>query len=74
MTRQLSARVEASFRRQESLCYDDLLHPELTSKLIAELNFTIHELQAVTVELLGQNEELMTGCLALNEEIGRAHV
>ncbi len=61
MTRHLSARLKASFPRKESLCYDDLSHQKQISKLIAELSFTIEEIQAATVKMLKQNEEMVSG-------------
>ncbi len=71
MTRHLLARVEASFGCKDGLRYDDLSHQEQTSKLIAELSSTIQELQEATIELLEQNEELVSGRLALGEERSR---
>lgn len=68
MGRDLSNRVEAALRRLESLRYGDLSHQELNAKLIAELSIALEELRAATVALLEQNEELVSGRLALEEE------
>ncbi|MBS4021393.1 MAG: PAS domain S-box protein [Dethiobacter sp.] len=68
MTKDLSAQVEAAFHRLESLRCSNLPHQELTSKLLAELSSTLQELQAATAELFEQNEELLSGRLALEEE------
>jgi PAS domain S-box-containing protein len=60
--------VEESFHRLENLHQCALPHQKLTFKLSAELSSALQELQAATVELLMQNEELASSRLALEEE------
>ena len=64
----LSVQVRKAFNRLESLSRCDLPSQELTSKLISELNFALHELQTTSIELLEQNEEMAFTRQTLEEE------
>jgi PAS domain S-box-containing protein len=64
----LSDRVQKAFSRLENLSQFDLPSQELTSKLFAELNSALHELQATNAELLEQNGEMAASRQTLEEE------
>lgn len=64
----LSVQVQKAFSRLEKLSQCDLPSHELTTKLISELNFALHELQTTSVELLEQNEEMAASHQTLVEE------
>ena len=68
ITRDLCCHVEKAFSRLENLYQCDLPDHEKSSKLVAELNTALHELQTAAGELLNQNEELTASRLALEEE------
>lgn len=64
----LTEQVQRAFSRLEGLSKYDLPSPELTSKLLSELNAALHELQATAAELLRQNEEMAASRHTLEEE------
>ena len=68
MTIDLSVQVQKAINRLEILSQADLPSHELTSKLLSELNGALYELQTTAVELLEQNEEMVSSRQTLEEE------
>ncbi len=68
MTEDLNFQVQKAFSRLEKLSQSDLPSPELTSKLLSELNSALYELQTTSAELLEQNEEMVASRQTLEEE------
>ncbi|HEY8910853.1 MAG TPA: ATP-binding protein [Desulfosporosinus sp.] len=64
----LNAQVQKAFSRLENLSQCKSPSQELTSKLLAELNSALHELQTTSIELLEQNEEMAVSRQRLEEE------
>ena len=68
MTLDLYVQVQKAFSRLENLSQCNLPSHELTSKLLAELNSALHELQTAAVELVEQNEEMVASRQTLEEQ------
>lgn len=64
----LYVQVQKAFSRLENLSQCDLSSQELTSKLLSELDFALHELKIASIELLEQNEEMASNRQTLEAE------
>ncbi|TGE36342.1 PAS domain-containing hybrid sensor histidine kinase/response regulator [Desulfosporosinus fructosivorans] len=64
----LYVQVQKAFSRLENLSQCDLSSQELTSKLLSELDFALHELKIASVELIEQNEEMASSRQKLEAE------
>ncbi|MHB8074126.1 hybrid sensor histidine kinase/response regulator [Desulfosporosinus fructosivorans] len=65
---ELYVQVQKAFSRLENLSQCDLSSQELTSKLLSELDFALHELKIASVELIEQNEEMASSRQKLEAE------
>jgi len=64
----INVQVQKAFSRLEALSQGELPSQELTTKLLAELNVALHELQAASAELFERNEAMVASQQTLEEE------
>lgn len=68
---ELFNQVQKAFDRLENLSQCELPSQGLNTKFLSQLNSALQELQANTVDLHEQNEEMVSNQLALEEELSR---
>lgn len=64
----IDKQVQQAFQRLDDLYKNTEPSPEVTNRLLAELNVALHELQSAAEELKAQNEEMVANRLVLEEE------
>ncbi len=64
----IDKQVQQAFQRLDDLYQNIEPSPEMTARLIAELNVALHELQSAAEELQQQNEEMAASRVVLEEE------